>query len=109
MIEKIGSSFLYLLIDAPPIVNFKKIIMTTYEIFCEDGRYTGIIYYKDTPIKILINHKTEESCINMCEAYIRHVKIKDNPAKGMSGTFFVNDFDGEVIHAAAKLKKDKEE
>ena len=77
--------------------------MIRYETMSYDqGCYSLIVYDREEAIKILINFKNEKSCANMCEAYIRHVKIKDNPAKGMAGTFFVNDFDGERILGSRK-------
>ena len=66
--------------------------------------WMGTIYMGEKPIKYLFNHPTEKSCIDRCEAYIRHVKIKPNPAKGMEGSFFINDVEGErlvwVVEAA---------
>lgn len=59
--------------------------------------WMGAVYYKEQPIKYMFNHPTEQSCIDRCEAYIKHTTVKPNPAKGMGKSIFVNDLDGSRL------------
>lgn len=76
----------------------------TYTIEESDGKFISTVKVFDTVIKFLINCKDYEVADNMSKAYIKTVKVIENTCKGMQGYFFVNDFDGEVMHFSNTLK-----